>query len=146
MAGAQLDLTVNRAMRLGLYGTDFPKSLEGGDISFDYQNPLRTAMDHQLVGQYSEMVEALRAAFELDPAIAKQVDLQKAFRDTAGAVAPVKWLRPVEEAKQLVQEEMERQKIAQELEAAKVGSEAGKNIGQAAKDLGMTGEGEGDAT
>ena len=137
VAGAQLDLTVNRAMKLGLYGNEFPESLKGGDISFDYQNPLRTAMDHQLSGQYNEMMEALLIAFKVDPSIAKQVDIPKAFRDTAAAVAPVKWLRPAEEAKKLIEEEMERQRLAEELEAAKVGSEAGKNIGQAAKDLGM---------
>ena len=142
VAGQQLELTVVKAMQLNLYGKpeDFPQSLADTDISFDYENPLRQAIEGQTIPKFQGTLGVIKSVGELDPAAAKQFDLVKITRDTALATGKANWLLTEEDAQEAIAEEAAKVEAQQEMNQAgqasaiaKEGSSAIKNVADAEK-------------
>jgi hypothetical protein len=89
-------------MRLGAYGDDFPESLQGTDIEFEFMNPLREARERQTLNQYQEAVGVIgqQANFgeEALASAVRNVNTEKMFRDAFAVAAPAEWLLTKEEA------------------------------------------------
>lgn len=115
-----------------------PRSLQGREVQFTFESPLRDALEKVKVGKFLEAQQVLAAAVQLDPSTAHLIDGRKAARDVLGAVAPAEWLRTEDEVEQLSAAEQEAAQIAQAAQLAQQGAQAAKTMQEAR----MVGEGE----
>lgn len=123
------------------FARSVPKSLANAEIAFQFESPLRDAIEKQKVGQYMESQQILAAAVQLDPSVALLVDGKKATRDVLTAVAPAKWLRTEAEVDQLAAEQQAQQESAQLLAMMEQGSVVAKNLKDASPTVGQGGAG-----
>jgi hypothetical protein len=130
------DLTADTLMDAGAFGNfeDMPRQLAAREMRFQFQSPLTTAVERQKAASFQESAQLLAMAAQLDPQIATEVDMTKAFREAYIGVAPADWLRPAEEAAQMRADAADQQEqMAQMMQAGQAGAvveQAGK-AGQA---------------
>ena len=95
--GQLCETTFDLLMMMGQFGSpqDIPRSLQGADVSFKYKSPLSQDEEEEKMNRFQQTSEMLRAAVELDPSAADNLDFDAAFRDAVqGIKAPLTWLRP----------------------------------------------------
>lgn len=131
VVGAELELTVSMLMRMGAYGEDFPDSLQGQDVKFEFQNPLREARDRQVLEQFQESLGVIGAAAQLDPGVAMNVNAQKMFRDAFSVAAPAEWILTEEEVAQAQAAAAEQEAAQQQLAELAQGAEVAQQVGAA---------------
>lgn len=117
-----------------------PKNLQGAEIRFTFESPLKDAIEKIKVGQFMEAQQVLAAAIQLDPSVALVLDNNKATRDVLGAVVPAAWLRTDADAQAMAAEQQAQQQSAQLLAMMEQGSVVAKNLGEASPTAGQGGE------
>lgn len=118
-----------------------PKNLANAEIDFQFESPLREAIEKVKVGQFMEAQQVLAAAIQLDPSVALIVDNQKATRDVLTAVVPAAWLRTDADV-QAMAAEQEAQRQSQELLAMmQQGADVAATLKTAAPTVGQGGAG-----
>lgn len=115
-----------------------PKNLQGAEIRFTFESPLKDAIEKVKLGQYMEAQTVLAAAIQLDPSVALILDNRKATRSTLEAVVPADWLRTDAEAQAMAAEQAAQQQSAQLLQMMEQGSVVAKNLGAATPTAGGT--------
>lgn len=129
VVGRELDLTVTKLLRLGAYGDDFPDSLQGQDIEYEFQNPLREARDRLVVDQFQETISVIGAAAQFDPSVLNNVNTERMFRDVIAVTGKSDWLLTEEETQQAqaasAQQEQEQALLQQLSQGAQVANEVG---------------------
>ena len=118
-----------------------PKNLQGAEIRFTFESPLKDAIEKIKVGQFMEAQQVLAAAIQLDPSVALVLDNNKATRDVLGAVVPAAWLRTDADAQAMAAEQQAQQQSAQLLQMMEQGSVVAKNLGEASPTAGQGGAG-----
>lgn len=140
----ELDLVVNRLIKLGAYGTaeSFPEILQDMDTSFEFQNPLRDAREQQVVGKFEESMAIIGAMAQLDPGVVANVNVDRMFRDTFKVTANPDWLFTKEEADKIKQDEAQLQQQQQALQQLQQGAQvASEAVGVAQQLQQVTGGG-----
>ena len=136
-SGAELDVTVTKLFRLGAYGDDFPDSLQGRDIDFEFQNPLREARDRQVLNQFNESIGVTGATAQLGEEALKKaisnVNADKMFRAAFSVAAPADWLLTEEEASSIQQGEAEAQQAQAALMELQQGAQVAQDVTAAAQ-------------
>lgn len=110
-SGQMCELAFEVAMRNGFLGSpdDIPDSLKGRDIVFKFESPLTEADEEKKVNQFNLVSQLLATAAEADPSVVNEVDIKVALRDAVdGSGAPEKWLRSLEDAKELTEMQQEQ--------------------------------------
>lgn len=79
-----------------------PESLGGQDVEFEFESPLREAMEKQKTGQFLESAQIIAQAVQLDQSVAFIPDMQKVTREVLEAVAPASWLRTEDDVTKLI--------------------------------------------
>lgn len=127
------DASFELIWRNGGFGNprDWPKSLRGAEIEFQFESPLHDAID-QMKGQlFQEAQGLIGVAVSLDPSCSFVPKAEVALREALlGVGVPAKWLNSeqhVQEAKANQQQQAAQQ---QQLAALEQGSNVVKNIGQ----------------
>jgi hypothetical protein len=122
-----------------------PKSIQGSEIRFQFESPLREAADRAKAGQFVEASQIISTATQLDPTTAMIVDGQKATRDVLLAVAPADWLRTEDTVDQMIQSQQAQQQqekllalMAQGTQIAKTGAEAAATASEALPGYGLS--------
>lgn len=118
-----------------------PKNLQGAEIRFQFESPLKDAIEKIKVGQFMEAQQVLASAIQLDPSVALVIDNQKATRDVLGAVVPAAWLRTEADARGMAAEQQAQQQSAQLLSMMEQGSNVAKNLSAASPTAGQGGAG-----
>lgn len=109
-----------------------PKSLRGQDVEFQFESPLREAIDKQKVGQFLESAQVISQAMQLDPAVAYITDIKKAARDVLGSVQPADWMRTEAESDKLEKNAIAKQQQAEMLALMEQGSAIAETTANAA--------------
>ena len=118
-----------------------PKNLANAETEFEFESPLRDAVEKVKVGQYLEAQQILAAAIQLDPSVALIVDNHKATRDVLEAVTPAAWLRTDADVQKMAAEQ-EAQRQSQELLAMmQQGADVAATLKTAAPTVGPGGAG-----
>ena len=110
-----------------------PRSIQGMEIQFTFESPLRDALEKMKLGKFMEAQQVLATAAQLDPSVVHLIDGRKATRDVLGAVAPADWMRTeveVEERLMVEQQAMEQQ---QQMAAMQQGAETAKTLSEVQK-------------
>lgn len=109
-----------------------PESLQGQDIEFRFESPLREATDAKTARTFLEASELLGVGAQIDPAAPMMVDAREALRDALhGAGVPEKWVRGEEEMQAVDQQMQEQREAAAAQEAIKSGVETAKTASEA---------------
>jgi hypothetical protein len=132
--GALCEKTFNILMKNGAFGSprSMPESLYGGDITFQFESPMREAVERVKGQRFIETRDLIASAMELDPAAGYVVDAAEAVRDALeGMGSPAKWRRPKDEAEALRNADAQAAKAQQMLAMAQQGADVAKTASDA---------------
>ena len=122
-----------------------PKSLAGADRQFEFESPLRQAVEKAKAGQFIEAQQIIAAAAQVDPTTALIVDAKAATRDVLSALTPAKWLRTesvVDEMIKNQQAQQQQDRLLALMQAgttiAKTGAEAAATASEALPNFGLS--------
>jgi hypothetical protein len=115
-----------------------PKQLQGAEIDFAFESPLRDAVEKIKVGQMSEASQIIATAVQLDPTVAMIMDNKKAARDALSATVPASWLRSESDVDRLVAEQAAQAQSQQLLAMMQQGAEVAKTAAEASSITGVT--------
>lgn len=118
-----------------------PRELQGQDIEFAFESPLRDAVERVKAGQLMEAGQILAAAMQLDPSVALILDNKKATRDTLGAVVPVAWLRSEGDVEKMAAQQAAMAQTQQLLATMQQGADVAATLKQASPTVGQGGAG-----
>lgn len=108
-----------------------PKSIQGAEIQFTFESPLRDAVEKVKVGQFMEAQQVLALAIQADPSVANHLDGAKATRDVLSAVVPAAWIRTEEDAQAITEQQAQAAQAAQMLQLMQGGADVAKTLGEA---------------
>lgn len=108
-----------------------PRSLMGADVEFNFESPLRDAIERAKLGQFMEAQQVLATAVQLDPSAAHLVDAQKATREVLTAVAPAEWLRTERDVEQRVRQQAEAEQLQRAMDQMGEGAQTAKTLAEA---------------
>ena len=118
-----------------------PKNLANAETEFEFESPLRDAMEKIKVGQFLEAQQVLAAAIQLDPSVALIVDNHKATRDVLEAVVPAAWLRTDADTQAMAADQAAQQQSQQLLAMMQQGADVAATLKTAAPTVGQGGAG-----
>lgn len=118
-----------------------PRELQGQDIEFAFESPLRDATEKVKIGQYLEAQQILAAAIQLDPGVALIVDNDKATREVLGAAVPAAWLRSQADVDKMKAQQAAQAQAQQLLGMMQAGADVAKTIKEASPTVGQGGAG-----
>ncbi len=127
--GALCEKTFNILMKNGAFGNpqSMPESLYGGDISFQFESPMREAVERVKGQRFAETKDIIASAMELDPSAGYVVDAAEAVRDALeGMGSPAKWRRPKDEVEAMKAQDAQAAETQQMLGMAQQGAEVAK--------------------
>ena len=108
-----------------------PESLQGAELSFQFESPLHDAVEKIKVGQFLEASQILATAVQLDPDVAHLIDGKKAARDVLGAAAPADWMRTEAEVEERAAAQARAMQTQQLLQTMQQGADVAKTLGEA---------------
>ena len=114
-SGRMCELAFETAFKMGFLGSpmDIPESLRGANIRFKFQSPLTEQEEEKKVNQFNVVAELLATAAQYDQSALNNVDGQTALRDAIqGSGAPEKWLRDLDNVRELNQIQSQQQETS----------------------------------
>lgn len=130
--GQVCEKTFALMLRIGAFGDPrtMPKSLQGANVSFQFESPLKEATERAKGQRFLESGDMIASAMQLDPNARHVVDPIIALRDVlSGIGVPAKWQRDDTKVEELIAQDAEAAQAAQMVALAQQGSEAVKNLG-----------------
>lgn len=128
------DKTFSLCLKVGVFGDPrtFPKSVYGG-IKFQFESPLREAVDKVKGQKFIETGNLVKAAMELDQSAGIVMDVTEALKDTLDGIgSPAKWRRTdsqMVEFKQTIADQQVTERVLTEaqqgMDVAKTANDAG---------------------
>lgn len=116
-----------------------PESLQGAELTFQFESPLHDAVEKLKIGQYLEASQILATAIQLDPSVALTVDNRKAVRDVLGAAVPAAWLRTEADVEKMAEQQQRDAQAAQLLQSMQQGADVAATIAKAVPTAGQGG-------
>lgn len=132
--GAVCEKTFNILMSHGAFGDprNMPESLYGGDITFQFESPLREAVERAKGQRFLEAKSMTREAVELDQAAGFVVNAEIALRDVLDGIGvPAKWQRSESDTEKLKQQAIQSQKAQELLANVQKGADVAKTVSEA---------------
>lgn len=126
------ELTFTTMLRAGAFGRPetIPESIQGADIEFQFDSPLKVAEKRIKVTQFMEAQQIIAGAAQLDPSVALLVNAKKAARDALSAVSPADWQHSEAEVEAAIAQQHQAAQAQQMMAALQQGAEVAKTIGE----------------
>ena len=124
--------------RAGFMGSvyDMPKSLQGEDVSFNFESPLHDAVERQKGNVFMETKAMIAEAAALDPGAASIIKTKTTIRDVlTGIGTPAKWLHSEAEMEEKDQEQAQKESVQETLNTMMQGAETAEQVGKAGEAL-----------
>lgn len=136
--GGLCEQTWNLAMDLGAFGSfqDMPQELRGHEITWQFESPLQAANDRLKSEAFAQSAALLAQAAQLDPSVRYDLDVDKAFRDALGGIAPADWIVPEEKANLAKANERQIMQAQQAAEALATGADTATRMAGAVEAAG----------
>jgi hypothetical protein len=119
-----------------------PPSMRGQDVEFEFESPLREALDKAKAQQFIEAGQLITHAMQFDQSAGYITDYQKATRDVLSAVMPAEWMRTEDEVANMQKNAAAQARQQQMLDLMAKGSEVAKTsseaLGNTASTLGLS--------
>jgi hypothetical protein len=136
--GALCEATFNLLMQGGLFGPaeEIPQSLQGNEVQFRFESPLRDAVERQKAQTFQDALGITRMAMEFDPTQAAGLNITKARKDTLDGVGvPAEWQTSEEDFAAAQQQAAERREMEQAAAMAQMGGAAAEQVGKGGQAL-----------
>lgn len=136
--GALCEQTWNVALDLGMFGSfeDMPEQLRGHEINWQFESPLQEANSRAKSIAFRETAELMAIAAQIDPGTRFTVDVDKAFRDALGGVAPADWEVPKEISDSAKAQQAQIDRAMQAAQAMGGAADVATKVGGAVEQLG----------
>lgn len=118
-----------------------PREIAGAEIAFQFESPLRDAVEKLKIGQFMEAAQVLATAVQLDPSVALIVDNKAATRDALSAVIPAAWMRSEADVEKIAAQQAQQAQTQQLLDSMQQGANAAKTLSEAGPTAGLGGAG-----
>lgn len=119
-----------------------PPSLKKGELEFQFESPLREAVDKAKVGAFLEAGQVITHAMQFDQSVSYITDYQKSTRDVLSAVMPADWMRTEDEVANMQKNAAAQARQQQMIDLMQKGSEVAKTsseaLGNTAQTLGLS--------
>jgi hypothetical protein len=136
--GQLCEMTFELLMREGAFqaADQIPDSIQGADISYEFESPLREMLDRQKGQTFLEAKGLITEAAQIDPSSVHVMDFKATLRDVLGGIStPEKWLRSEVEQDERIEADAAQQAQAQQMEQLQQGGEAAAKLSQAAQNF-----------
>lgn len=136
--GGLCEQSWNVSMDIGLFGSfeDMPDILKGREINWQFESPLQAANDRVKSQAFSESAQLLAQAAQLEPNVRFDLDIDKAFRDALGGVAPASWIVPEAQAASAKEQAQQVQQAQEAAQAMATGADVATRMGTAVRSAG----------
>ena len=126
------ELTFTTLFRAGAFGRpeSIPESIQGSDIKFQFDSPLKVAEKRIKVTQFMEAQQIIAGAAQLDPSVALLVNTKKAARDALSAVSPADWQHTEMEVEAAMIKQQQQAQAQQLMAMMQQGADVAKTIGE----------------
>jgi hypothetical protein len=126
------ELTFSTMLRAGAFGRPetIPKSIQGSDVEFQFDSPLKAAEKRVKVTQFMEAQQIIANAAQLDPSITLLIDGRKAAREALSSISPAEWQRSEADVEAKIEEQKQAQMAQQAIAAMSQGADIAKTIGE----------------
>lgn len=115
-----------------------PEALRGRDYEFQFESPLRDAVEKAKVGQFQEAQQIIATAQAIDPSTVFIVKGKTMTREVLEATVPASWINSEEESDKLAGNAAAQAQQQQMLDMLGKGAAAAKDLGSAAVDAAST--------
>ena len=112
------------------FRASIPRHLAGAEVDFQFESPLRDAIEKVKIGQLTEASQILAAAMQLDPSVALIVDNHKAVRSALEAAVPADWLRTDADVQKMAAEQAAQAQSQQLLATMQQGADVAKTLAE----------------
>ena len=136
--GQLCEMTFELLMREGAFqaADQIPESIQGMDISYEFESPLREMLDRQKGQTFLEAKGLITEAAQIDPSAMHVMDFRATLRDVLGGIStPEKWLRGEAEEEALIEADQQRAAQADQMQQLQQGGEAAAKLSQAAQNF-----------
>jgi len=113
-----------------------PDALRGHEINWQFESPLQEANSRAKSLAFRETAELMAIAAQMDPGTRFDVDIDKAFRQALGGVAPADWEVPKEIADNAKAQQAQIDRAAQAAQAMSMGADVATKVGGAVQTMG----------
>jgi len=136
--GGLCEQTWNMAMDMNAFGSfeDMPPVLRGREINWQFESPLQAANDRLKSEAFQQSAALLAQAMQLDPALRADFNLDQAFRDALGGVAPATWIVPIEQAQADKEQQAQVAQAQAAAQAMATGADVATRMGTAVESAG----------
>lgn len=134
--GGLCDITFDILMRANAFGSphEIPRSLRGQDIQFQFESPLRDAIERAKVQRLLEVAQIIGQTAAVDQSVINLVDMKVAAKDAIFATgAPSKWVRTDAQLSEIEDAQRQQAQQQQMLAMLQQGADVAKTVGEAAK-------------
>ena len=102
--GQICDRTFEILMQNGAF-TDVPRSLQGQEVVFGFESPIRSADDRKKGNRFREAIELTTIGANIDPTLSANIDFHTALRDSlTGIGVSAEWMRNEDQVKASIQQ------------------------------------------
>lgn len=133
--GGLCEETFQVLMANGGFGSpyDMPQSLQGEETEWQFESPLRDAVERQNGQRFLEAKQMISQAVEMDPAAVHMVDSRTALRDVLNGInVPARWQRTDSDMDKRAVAASERQQAQEVLASMAAAGDATKSLGEGA--------------
>lgn len=130
--------TFDGLLRAGAFGSvqDMPRELQGRDVHFKFVSPLHDAIERKEAATFLESSDIIERAMALDPNAGVLMNTNSALRSALNGIGvEAKHLRTEEQVQEIMAANAEQARMEEEIEMAKGGASATRDVAQAAQAL-----------
>jgi hypothetical protein len=123
---------------LGIFGAfdDMPRDLASQNIVWQFDSPLQSAVERVKSESFTQSAQLLAQAAQIDPNVRFDFDIDVAFREALGGVAPAKWIVPEKIAEKSKQTAAKAEQAAAQAHAMATASDVATKMGTAVETAG----------
>lgn len=125
-----LSVGFQMAVHMGMIPADmFPAELQGAEVSWTFQSPLKEAEGQKVVAAFNTSVQIIAAGSQAEPGLAKQFDIAEAAIDAViGAGAKPEWIKPEKERQKQRAQDQQVQEISETAALLQQGAGAAQDV------------------
>lgn len=111
--GQICDRTFEVLLLNGAFG-EIPKSLQGQEVTFMFESPIRSAEDRKKGQRFREAIDLTTIGASIDPTLSAHTDFHVALRDAlSGVGVSAEWIRKEKDARNVIQNMVQAAQRAQ---------------------------------
>lgn len=134
--------TFEQMQGMGLFGDprNMPQALQGQELRYDFETPLKAAEEQAKVFAFSAVTDTVAKAMQIDPAAALNIDIDKATRAAVMGAGGADWLRDQDQVAKIKAQQAQAAQAANAANAMAHGADTATRVATAVKSAAEAGQ------